>query len=177
MTIETMLNGVTVLVVEDDFHLATCTSDALRKAGAEVLGPVAREDQALSLIAGQVPSCAIVDINLGEGARFKIADALKARGVPFMFMTGYDDVMIPDRFNDVGRMRKPSGFRLAVQAAAQMCSGQPGHPCLQAGALEYIALSPTRKRTPIEGAVPVAANAGHIPADELGRGGPQHARA
>jgi DNA-binding response OmpR family regulator len=120
------LNGLKVLVVEDDFHLATCTHHALRDAGAEVLGPVGHEDQALALIDSRAPSCALVDINLGQGARFEIADALKARGVPFIFMTGYDDVMIPERFDDIGRMRKPSGFRMLARATAQMCRGTPG---------------------------------------------------
>lgn len=114
------LRGCKVLVVEDEFFLATSTRRALCEAGAEVLGPVAVEDQALSLIATVTPSCALLDVNLGEGARFGIADALRDLEVPFMFVTGYDDVMIPKRFNDIGRIRKPSGFHLVVRAAMQM---------------------------------------------------------
>jgi CheY-like chemotaxis protein len=114
------LRGCKVLVVEDEFLLATSTRQALCEAGAEVLGPVAVEDQALSLIATVTPSCALLDVNLGKGARFGIADALRDLKVPFMFVTSYDDVMIPKRFNDIGRIRKPSGFHLVVRAAMQM---------------------------------------------------------
>ncbi len=145
MANEASLKGIKVLVVEDDFHLATCTDHALREAGAEVIGPVAQEDQALALIDSRAPSCAIVDVTLGQGARFTVADALKARGVPFMFMTGYDDVMIPERFKDIGRMRKPSGFRLAVHAAAQMCREHPACQSLPADADEYMSVSSVRK--------------------------------
>jgi CheY-like chemotaxis protein len=113
-----------ILVVEDDFLLAAGTERALRDAGAVVLGPVGQVDQALALIATETPTCALLDINLGEGTQFSVADALRASGIPFMFVTGYDDVMIPERFSDVGRMRKPVGFRLVLHAAAQMCQSR-----------------------------------------------------
>lgn len=118
---EADLNGCRVLVIEDDYYLASDTARALRKAGAEVLGPVGDEEQALALITEQHVTCALVDINLGDGLLFGVADALKMRGVSFTFVTGYDDVMIPERFGDVPRMRKPTDFRDVVRAAARMC--------------------------------------------------------
>lgn len=118
---EADLNGCRVLVVEDDYYLASDTARALRNAGAEVLGPVGNEEQALALITEQHVTCALVDINLGNGLLFRVADALKERGVSFVFVTGYDDVMIPERFGDVPRMRKPTDFRDVVRAAARMC--------------------------------------------------------
>jgi CheY-like chemotaxis protein len=113
-----------ILVVEDDFLLAAGTERALRDAEATVLGPVGHVDQALALIATEAPTCALLDINLGEGTQFIVADALRVSGIPFMFVTGYDDVMIPERFVDIGRMRKPVGFRLVLHAAAQMCQSR-----------------------------------------------------
>jgi CheY-like chemotaxis protein len=177
MANETSLIGHTVLVVEDDFHLATCTRHALSDAGAEVIGPVAQEDEALALIDSRAPYCAIIDINLGQGARFTVADALKARGVPFMFMTGYDDVMIPERFNDVGRMRKPSGFRLVVQAAAQMCRERRGCQFLQAGTFEFMSMSSVRKTTFNALAGPGMTDTGHIAATGVAGHGVRRARA
>jgi DNA-binding response OmpR family regulator len=107
--------------MEDDFVLADELGRALRDAGATVLGPVGQEEQALALVVAQAPTCALLDINLGEGMQYTVADALRAKSVPFMSVIGYDDVMIPERFRDVGRIRKPMGVRLAVCAAAQMC--------------------------------------------------------
>jgi CheY-like chemotaxis protein len=118
---EADLTGCRILVVEDDFLLAAETEHVLRRAGAEVLGPVGQEEQALALIATRLPTCALLDINLGEGRQFGVADVLKASRIPFMFVTGYDDVMIPERFSNIGRMRKPIDFRLVLRAAAQMC--------------------------------------------------------
>jgi len=51
-----------------------------------------------------------------------------------MFVTGYEDVMIPERFNDIGRLRKPTGCRLVVRAAAQMGTQRSGREFLQAAA-------------------------------------------
>ncbi len=119
---EADLSGCRGLVVEDDYYIATDTERALRGAGGTVLGPVGSEDQALGLIAREAPDCAVVDINLGAGVRFSVAEALQERGVPFVFVTGYDDVMIPARFDAVERLRKPVEFRQVVRAAARLCA-------------------------------------------------------
>ena len=125
MGIGARLEGTAVLLVEGDVRLAARAHHALCKAGAQVIGPAAREDQAIALIESRSLSCAILEIDLGQGVRFKVADALRARGLPFVFMTAHDDVMIPRRFDDIGRIRKPSGFRLAVEAIALMCPAPP----------------------------------------------------
>ena len=122
MSGEADLTGCKVSVVEDDFFLAKDTERALKRAGGEVLGPVGVEEKALALIANESPTCALVDINLGAGAQFAMAGALQDRGVPFVFVTGYDDVMIPSRFDGVERIRKPTDFRQIVRAAARLCA-------------------------------------------------------
>ena len=45
--------------------------------------------------------------NGGEIARTPVADALAARGIPFIFATGYDGITIPPRYADVIRCQKP----------------------------------------------------------------------
>ena len=121
---EANLGGHSVLVIEDDYDLARDTGRALAEAGGRVLGPVGSEAQALALVARKAVRCALVDINLGEGARFTVADALQERGVPFVFVTGYDDHVIPERFDAVERVRKPAELRQVVEAAARLCAGR-----------------------------------------------------
>ena len=118
---EADLSGCEVLVVEDDFFLANDTERALKRAGAAVLGPVGQAERALALLESHEPNCALVDINLGHGVQFRVAEALQDRGVPFVFVTGYDNVMIPARFESVERIRKPTDFRQIVRAAARLC--------------------------------------------------------
>jgi len=50
---------------------------------------------------------AMLDIKLRNEMIFPVADALRARGVPFVFTTGYNEHAIPDRYKDVARYEKP----------------------------------------------------------------------
>ncbi|CDX36570.1 response regulator [Mesorhizobium sp. WSM4935] len=101
------LHGRAVLVVEDDFYLADDTGQMLEDAGAKVLGPVSAADEALSLLELQRPDCAVVDVNLGAGPSFGLASALQARGIPFVFLTGYDPDIVPAEFKGVPCLQKP----------------------------------------------------------------------
>lgn len=103
------LAGRLVLVVEDDYFQAAETCRACAVAGAEVLGPVGWLDEALTLAQGAEPiDGAILDINLHDQMVFPVADALHERGVPFVFVTGYDRAVIPSRFADVPQCEKPT---------------------------------------------------------------------
>lgn len=119
---EAGLSGCRVLAVKDDSFLAKDVERALKRAGGGVLGPVRREEQAPALIANDDPTCALVDIDLGAGAQFRVPGALKDRGVPFVSVTGYDDVMIPTRFDGVERIPKSTDFRQIGRNAARMCT-------------------------------------------------------
>jgi CheY-like chemotaxis protein len=115
------LSARTVLVVEDDYYLAGDTAAALRGAGATVLGPCPSEDATLDLLESNTPTHAVLDLNLGGGGpRFKIAHALRERGVPFVFLTGYDSASVPADLADVVRLQKPLPLRDIVEAVATL---------------------------------------------------------
>ncbi|MGX1167023.1 PAS domain S-box-containing protein [Bradyrhizobium sp. USDA 372] len=115
------LTGRKVLVVEDDYYIAGDTAAALRGAGAEVLGPCPDEDTTLSLFDSQMPTHAVLDLNLGGGGpKFAIARWLKERGVPFVFLTGYDQDVVPNELADVVRLQKPLPQRKVVEAVADL---------------------------------------------------------
>jgi len=116
----TDLSGRRVLIVEDDFYLANDAERAFRAAGAQVVGPLPRSGLALDALARDGVDAAVVDINLGEGLSFELADALKAAGVPFVIVTGYDEVLIPERLADVATVQKPADMRAVVQAVAAL---------------------------------------------------------
>ncbi len=97
-----------VLIVEDEYFLADDMAQALAGLGAEVVGPVPTEDKALALITGNEPlDLAVLDINLKGKTVFPVAEALRARGVPFVFATGYAAVSVPAEFRNVPRWEKP----------------------------------------------------------------------
>jgi CheY-like chemotaxis protein len=107
VTEELPLQGRRVLVVEDQYLLATDVCEWLQGAGASVVGPVPDSDQACALIEREALDTAVVDINLGEGPTYDVASRLAERRVPFLFATGYDRGAIPDEFQSRPRLEKP----------------------------------------------------------------------
>lgn len=113
------LSGKSILVVEDDYYMAEDVTSALRSAGAQVLGPCPTQEAALALLEKESPSSAVLDLNLGGGGpRFEIARHLRERGVPFIFLTGYDPDVIPADMDDVARLQKPLPLRDVVEAVS-----------------------------------------------------------
>ena len=109
---EPSLVGRRVLVVEDDYVLAQDLLEELLHCGAQVMGPVATVADALALLqSGPAPYTAILDIKLKDGLVYPVADALRARGVPFIFASGFDACMVPEAYADVTLAQKPMALR------------------------------------------------------------------
>jgi DNA-binding response OmpR family regulator len=85
-------DGRLVLVVEDEFILAMEIERLLTEHGWQVLGPAATVRQALGLLAGRAPQIAILDVNLRGEMVTPVAEELRARGVPFVLSSAYDDM-------------------------------------------------------------------------------------
>lgn len=101
------LRGRRVLVVEDDYIIASDLAFVLEDRGVEVIGPAPSVEEALKLIAEVELDGAMLDINLGKETSYPIADALTKRDVPFIFVTGYDVIVVPTAHADVPRLEKP----------------------------------------------------------------------
>ena len=102
------LSGRRVLLVEDDYFIVDDMVRAFRASGADVIGPVPSVEGALDLIAETAHlDGAVLDINLRGEMVYPVADALRERGVPFVFATGYDQAVIPPRYAEVTRCEKP----------------------------------------------------------------------
>jgi CheY-like chemotaxis protein len=107
-TVGVIAAGCRVLVVEDEYLIAHEIAYALALLGVIPVGPVATLQQAIELLKRfDHFDGAVLDINLQGQMVFPLADALEARGVPFIFITGYDDQVIPARYADVERCEKP----------------------------------------------------------------------
>ena len=102
------LKGKTILVVEDDFFIATDLCRSLAAEGGKVLGPVGRIEDALGLITqSDHIDAAFVDLNLHGVMAYAVADALTERSIPFLIVTGYDSAAIPERFKSIAHCQKP----------------------------------------------------------------------
>ena len=98
-----------ILVVEDDFFLADDLARSLRSHGAIVVGPLANVERALALVtSNERLDAAVLDISVRERLTYPVAEALLAREVPFDFVSGFDQSVIPDEFSHFPRVTKPS---------------------------------------------------------------------
>lgn len=84
-----MARPLRILVVEDEMTIALLMEDMLIDLGHEVVGLAMRLPQALQFAKSAEIDLAILDINLDGRMSFPVADVLSARGVPFIFATGY----------------------------------------------------------------------------------------
>lgn len=114
------LRGVRVLVVEDVAVLAWRVRDVLVRAGAEVVGPAPDVPRALALLEGGEVDAAVLDMNLDGEPADPIADVLAARGVPFVFLTGYGSGEAEGRHAGRPILGKPLQPHALIQALAGM---------------------------------------------------------
>ena len=96
-----------VLIVEDESMIAMLIEDMLGDHGAVVVGPAKRLDAALALARSEAVDLAVLDLNLAGQAVYPVAEALSARGVPFLFMTGYGQLGIAERWRERPSLAKP----------------------------------------------------------------------
>jgi DNA-binding LytR/AlgR family response regulator len=102
-----VLEGMKILVVEDEFIVALELSRMIRQLGGEVLGPVSSVAEATRL--SQTPELdgAMMDIRLGRESSISLAEDLLARGVAVVLTTGYAENMLPDNLAHAPRLSKP----------------------------------------------------------------------
>lgn len=109
MSEQSSLEGLRVLVVEDETLVAMLLEDMLADHGCEVAATVSRIAQALEAVAdeGLAVDAAILDVNLAGEPSFPIAQALADKGVPFVFATGYGSGGLPEAWRDRPTLQKP----------------------------------------------------------------------
>jgi CheY-like chemotaxis protein len=83
------LQGLRVLVVEDEPMLSLALQDMLADLGCEVVGAAGRLESALALAVDRTFDVAVLDINIGGHRIDPVAEAIAARGLPILFVTGY----------------------------------------------------------------------------------------
>ena len=84
-----------VLLVEDNLIIAIDTEMLLGEIGVANVRSVSSVAAALAAIAQALPDFAVIDVNLGDGSGYDVAAVLLERDVPFVFATGYAQLMSP----------------------------------------------------------------------------------
>jgi PAS domain S-box-containing protein len=96
-----------VLLVEDEALVAIMIQECLAECGFQIVGPVCTASDAIAAAKDGQFDAAVLDINLGDGLVYPVAEILADRGVPFVFVTGYDADSIDRRFSQIPVLQKP----------------------------------------------------------------------
>ena len=105
-----LLSGRRVLVIEDEMLILMMIEDMLADLGCDSVAVASKIGPAISLIQGQDFDTAMLDMNLDGIESYPIADALKAREVPFFFSTGNSLTNMKDGYRDQDVLKKPFTF-------------------------------------------------------------------
>jgi len=102
-----LLSGRRVLVVEDEMLVLIMIEDMLADLGCQSVTSAATVDKALTLINAQAFDVALLDMNLNGTDSHPVAEALSARGVPFIYSTGNTGQSSKDGYSDRPVLKKP----------------------------------------------------------------------
>lgn len=109
--------GLNILIVEDAVLLALELEAGLEEAGARIVGSAAEVEEAMAML-DQPLDAAVLDANLNGKSVAPVAEALRLKGVPFVFATGYGEKGSPEGF-DVPIVRKPYNVHQIVRALVE----------------------------------------------------------
>jgi len=101
------LIGRRILLVEDELLISCLLEDMLADLGCIVVGPASRLEQAMALAVAEVIDAGVLDVSLNGVLSYPLADALRARSIPFMFSTGYDRDRLRADYQTFPMLQKP----------------------------------------------------------------------
>jgi DNA-binding response OmpR family regulator len=119
------LAGVRVLIVEDRYLIASEMAAEVSRMGGQVLGPFRDLATASELLEREPVDLALLDVNLDHVPVYPLAHDLEARGVPFLFLTGYDEEVMPAPWKSQPRLLKPVNPRALEAALVKLRPAKP----------------------------------------------------
>jgi CheY-like chemotaxis protein len=115
------LEGLRILVAEDESLIALDLESMLLDLGCEVIGPVPDVDSILPKAKGAKVDAALLDVNLRGKQVFEVLPALLDLGIPVILTSGYDDeTLFPEPFRHLPRISKPFGEAALKQTCIKL---------------------------------------------------------
>ena len=112
------MTATRILVVEDEFLIALDIAGVLEQAGLAVVGPAGSVGDALRALEREVVHGALLDAHLAGEPVGRVADELKARNIPFAFVSGYGREQLPEAHRTAPLVKKPFTGRDLLAAVA-----------------------------------------------------------
>ncbi len=117
--------GRRVLLVEDETMIAMLVEDMLEDLGHDLATVATGLEEALAAARSETIDVAILDLNLGGVLTYPVADVLQARGVPFIFATGYGSSGLGEAYTDWPTLQKPFNQEALGRAIAAALVPKP----------------------------------------------------
>jgi CheY-like chemotaxis protein len=115
-----------VLIVEDETLVSMLIEDMVSDCGGHVVGPAATFEQAIAFALEEDLDLAILDVNMAGLAIYPVADILRRRGIPFIFVTGYDPSIVPALYQHEPVLLKPFSYETFSEAFDTAVAERPG---------------------------------------------------
>lgn len=96
-----------LLIVEDEYLIRLLLEDMLVELGCSIAAVASSLDQGKQAAQNTEIDLAILDVNIDGEQVFPIADILRGRGLPFIFITGYGAQGLPDGYRAAPTLQKP----------------------------------------------------------------------
>lgn len=116
----TPLAGCRILIVEDETIVSLMIEDMLNELGAAEIWHAAGIVSALAVLDERRPDAAVLDVNLAGESAYPIAERLAARGIPFIFATGYGREGLSPVWSARPALQKPFPLEALAEAMAEV---------------------------------------------------------
>lgn len=109
-----------ILVAEDEFIIAFDLCDTVEEAGFEVEGPHSDISSAMLAFQKDKPDLAILDVQLGDGNVFPLAQKLMEEDIPVIFHSGqFSSEEVEERFPGAKALSKPCPPSVMLNTVSQ----------------------------------------------------------
>src|SRR5262245_35848583 len=122
------LEGLRVLVVEDETMLFFLAEDMLSELGCAAVVHASRVKDALAFLSAERPDVAMLDVNLAGEQAYPGAERLASIDVPFVFATGYGLEGIPATWASRPVVQKPFTLDILGRAITAALRSAPVKP-------------------------------------------------
>jgi CheY-like chemotaxis protein len=107
MTDSTKTTAARVFLVEDEYLIRMLLEDMLTDLGYEVAAAVGTIAEATDIASNGQFDVAILDVNVDGKEIYPVADILAKRSVPFVFVSGYGEGSLMERYRGRPALQKP----------------------------------------------------------------------
>ena len=121
------LDGMSVLIVEDEIIIGMMLGEEVMQAGGVPIGPVTTVAGALKEIESRRVDAVILDAKLFDGSAADLAACLEERRIPYVVTSGYDETNLPRELRGAPFVAKPISAPLLVETIERLVAASEPH--------------------------------------------------